>query len=181
MANAAILVGNTDYRSLQPLPCCHDDLLAIKQLLEATEKYEAIAVIENATADELKQRLRDAVDKVPSLNELFFYFTGHGFAWEREFIYCATNFDSTVPNQTGLSTPELHTILRLANARLVVKVIDACNSGTSLIKSQIDWDSQAKAAFQKSISISGLLLSPQKAASETGRPTRLSAPITKAL
>ena len=29
--------------------------------------------------------------------------------------------------------------------------------------------------------ISGLLLSPQKAASETGRPTRLSAPITKAL
>ena len=32
-----------------------------------------------------------------------------------------------------------------------------------------------------SISISGLLLSPQKAASETGRPTRLSAPITKAL
>ena len=151
MANAAILVGNSQYSNLQPLACCRDDLLAMKQLLEITEKYDSIAVVEDATADELKQRLRDAVDKVPAPSELFFYFTGHGCAWEGELIYCATNFDGAKPNQSGLSTPELHTILRLANARLVVKVIDACNSGTSLIKSQIDWDNQAKAAFQNII------------------------------
>ena len=42
------------------------------------------------------------------------------------------------------------------------------NSGRGLIPNRVDI-------------VSGLLLSPQKAASETGRPTRLSAPITKAL
>jgi len=53
MTNAAILVGNTDYCSLQRLECCHDDLLAIKQLLEATQKYDMIVIIENASADDL--------------------------------------------------------------------------------------------------------------------------------
>lgn len=45
MANTAILIGNSLYRSLGPLPCCHDDLLAMKELLEAAEKYESITVI----------------------------------------------------------------------------------------------------------------------------------------
>src|SRR5258706_12122115 len=78
MANAAILVGNIEYQRLSKLECCHDDLLAIKQLLEATEKYEEITIIENAEADPLKSQLRAAVDKVQSPEELLFYFTGHG-------------------------------------------------------------------------------------------------------
>src|SRR5258706_4299626 len=77
MANAAILVGNIEYQRLSKLECCHDDLLAIKQLLEATEKYEEITIIENAEADPLKSQLRAAVDKVQSPEELLFYFTGH--------------------------------------------------------------------------------------------------------
>jgi hypothetical protein len=84
------------------------------------------AITENAAADDLKQRLRDTIEKVKSPSELFFYFTGHGYVRDGELFHCATNFDGERPNETGLSTSELHTILRLADANLVVKVIDAC-------------------------------------------------------
>jgi Caspase domain len=170
MANAAILIGNSEYRNLLPLDCCHDDLAAMKQLLEATQKYDTVTVIENADADSLKDQLRDAVDKVPSPDELFFYFTGHGHGHEGEFYHCATNFDAAIPNQTGLSTTELHTILRPANAALVVKVIDACNSGTRLIKSEESLFRLPKDSFQSIIQIASCLDSQN---SLTGDPLSL--------
>ena len=139
----------------------------MRQLLEATEKYESIAVIENVAADDLKQRLRDAVDKVNTPAELFFYFTGHGHARDGELFHCATNFDGERPNETGLSTTELHTILRLADAALVVKVIDTCYSGTPLIKSETDWARPAKDGFHNIIQIASCLESQN---SLTGHP-----------
>jgi hypothetical protein len=166
MANAAILVGNTDYSRLQQLACCHADLLAIKQLLEGTEKYDSIVMIENAPADDLKQQLRDSIDKVKAPGELFFYFTGHGYARDGELFHCATNFDDTRPNETGLSTSELHTILRLADASLVVKVIDTCYSGTPLIKSETDWVRQTKDGFQNIIQIASCLESQNSLAGD---------------
>jgi hypothetical protein len=170
MANAAILVGNIDYHNLAKLDCCRDDLLAIKQLLEETEKYEEITVIEDADADSLKSQLRAAVDKVKSPEELFFYFTGHGYQHETEFIHCATNFDPKRPNETGISTTELHTLLRLANAALVVKTIDACNSGTLLVKSENGWIAQTKNDFKNLIQIASCLDSQT---SLTGHPLSL--------
>ena len=157
MAKTAILIGISVYRNLPSLACCHDDVLAIKQLLEATDKYDFITVIEDADADSLKQRLRDAVDEVVAPEELFFYFTGHGHARDGELFHCATNFDTTKPNETGLSTSELHTILRLADAASVVKVIDTCYSGTLLIKSQNDWLRQSKEGFRNLIQIASCL------------------------
>ncbi len=127
MANAAILVGNIDYTKLQRLECCRDDLLAVKQLLEATEKYEAITVIENEEADACKAKLRAAIDRVQSPEELFFYYTGHGYVQQDDFYHCATNFDARRPNDTGISTTELHTLLRLADA---ASSLDSQNSLT---------------------------------------------------
>jgi hypothetical protein len=170
MANAAILIGNTDYRSLPKLKCCHDDVLAIKQLLGATEKYEEITIIENAEADALNSQLRAAIDKVQSPEELFFYFTGHGHQHETEFFFCATNFDSKRPNETGISTTELHTLLKLADAGLVVTVIDACNSGTLLVKSEGRWIPQNKDGFKNLVRIASCLDSQN---SLTGDPLSL--------
>jgi hypothetical protein len=170
MANAAILVGNIDYQKLPKLGCCRDDLLAVKQLLEATEKFEEITTIENAEADTLKSLLRNAIDKIKSPEELFFYFTGHGHVKQDEFFHCATNFDAKRPNETGLSTTELHTLLRLANAGLVVKVIDSCFSGTLLVKAEAEWFSQNKDGFNNLIQIASSLDSQN---SLTGNPLSL--------
>jgi hypothetical protein len=139
MPNTAILVANTHYQNLQLLECCRADVAAIKNLLDATGKYETITVIENKEADALKSEIRAAIDKVPSPEELFFYFTGHGHQNETELFLCATNFNSQRPNETGISKDELYTLLRLANAGLIVNVLDACHSGTLLIKSEAAW------------------------------------------
>ncbi len=157
MANAAILVGNSQYRHLNDLECCRDDISAVKELLEATGKYDSIVVIENVEADELKSRIRTILDGLPGVvDELFFYFTGHGHQQEDEFYHCAMGFDSRRPNETGLSTTELHTLLRLAGADLVVKVVDACNSGTVLVKAT-NGIMQEKHGFKNLIQISSCL------------------------
>jgi hypothetical protein len=170
MPDIAILVGNTEYRSLANLDCCRADVLAMRELLDATEKYETIEIIENADANDLKAKLRATIDKAKSPTELFLYYTGHGYSYEDEFFYCATNFDSNRPNETGLSTTDLHTFLRLANADLVIKVVDACNSGTHLVKAEIGLSPQNKQGFKNLIQISSCL---DTQSSLTGHPLSL--------
>jgi len=157
MPNIAILVGNTEYRSLANLDCCRTDVAAMRELLEATEKYEATEIIENADANDLKAKIRATIENAKSPTELFFYYTGHGHSYEDEFFYCATNFDSNRPHETGLSTTDLHTFLRLAKADLVIKVVDACNSGTHLVKAELGLTSQNKQGFNNLIQISSCL------------------------
>ncbi|SEC68994.1 Caspase domain-containing protein [Rhizobiales bacterium GAS188] len=167
MPNIAILVGNTEYCSLAKLDCCRADVVAMSELLDATEKYETIEIIENADANDLKAKIRAAVDKTKSPAELFFYYTGHGYSYEDEFFYCATDFNSNRPNETGLSTTDLHTFLRLANADLVIKVADACNSGTHLVKAEIGLTTQNRQGFKNLIQISSCL---DTQSSLTGHP-----------
>ena len=71
-------------------------------------------------------------------------------------------------SMSGKTRRRGHAVSSLASQRQKYNRRKGKNSGRGLFRTA-------------SISISGLLLSPQKAASETGRPTRLSAPITKAL
>jgi hypothetical protein len=170
MPNIAILVGNIEYRALLRLDCCGADVQAISDLLAATEKYETIEIIENADANDLKMKIRAAAEKAKSPTELFVYYTGHGYSYEDEFFYCATNFDSNRPNDTGLSTTDLHTFLRLANADLVIKVVDACNSGTRLVKAEIGLTQQNKQGFKNLIQISSCL---DTQSSLTGHPLSL--------
>lgn len=170
MPNIAILVGNTEYRSLAQLDCCAADLVAMNELLVATEKYETIEVVENADANDLKEKIRSAVEKAKSPAELFFYYTGHGYSYQDEFFYCATNFDNNRPNETGLSTTDLHTLFRLASADLVIKVADACNSGTHLVKADVGLTPQNKQGFKNFIQISSCLDSQS---SLTGDPLSL--------
>ena len=139
----------------------------MRELLKATKKYSEIEVIDNSESSELKTKMRDLIDKYQSTEELFFYFTGHGYHQEDEFYHCAINFDSKRPNETGISTSELHTILRLAKADLVIKVIDACNSGTPLIKAEREFAQQQKDGFKNLIQISSCLQSQN---SFTGEP-----------
>ena len=154
MANVAILIGNSRYDSLRPLPCCKADLHAMRELLDATEKYSGTYIVEDFDADTLKTKVREAIQDNISTKELFVYFTGHGFQHERDFYLCASDFDAKRPNATGLSTDELHALLRLAKADLVVKVIDACNSGILLVKDEATFQSHEKKGFKNLIQIS---------------------------
>lgn len=157
MANIAILIGNSEYETLSALPCCEADVLAVKELVEATEKFESIEVISNSASSQLKDRVRCAFDNHRPIGEVFLYYTGHGFLHETEFFFCATNFDIKRPNETGLSNSELHVLLRSLDAELVVKVIDACNSGTLLVKSNHSFFPTSKQGFRNLIQIASCL------------------------
>ena len=157
MVNLAILVGNSNYDSLTNLPCCSDDVTAMNELLEATERYSHIEVIENDNSDSLKTRIRANMNKHPSIDEIFFYFTRHGCQQDDEFYYCATGFDPKHPNTTGISTSELHELLRMAGANIVVKVVDACNSGTVLVKSGQGFVTDREHRFTNFIQMSSCL------------------------
>ena len=167
MANLAILIGNSHYSSLGALSSCHGDVIAMKELLEATKKYSNIRVVEDSKADTIKSAMRAAFQDTISTEELFFYFTGHGYQHESDFYLCGSDFDSRRPNETGISTDELHNLLRLATANLVVKVIDACNSGTLLVKSDIPIQARAPQGFQNLIQISSCRESQNSMAGET--------------
>lgn len=136
MSNVGILLGNVTYQSLNKLDCCREDVAAMEALLAATGKYEVLRSLVDSEADAMKAAIRETLAAVAEVDEVLFYFSGHGVQRKSEFYFCATNFDGSRPNETGLSTSELHTLLRSCNPKLVVKVIDACNSGTSLIKAE---------------------------------------------
>jgi hypothetical protein len=157
LANVAILIGNSEYETLGALTCCEADVLAIKELTDATEKFESVEVILNSTSSQLKDRIRNAFDNHKPIAEVFLYFTGHGFSHEAEFFFCSTNFDSKRPNETGLSNSELHILLRSLDADLVVKVIDACSSGTLLVKSDDSFLPTHKHGFKNLIQIASCL------------------------
>lgn len=170
MANVAVLIGNTDYKLLDKLECCKADVEAMQDLLAATGRFDSIEVILNSDSGGLKERIRAVIDAHKSISEIFFYYTGHGFMRGLEFYYCATDFDDKRPNETGLANSELHVLLRSLEADLVVKVIDACSSGTLLIKSDGAFLPVDKGVFKNILQIASCLDSQS---SLTGDPLSL--------
>jgi uncharacterized caspase-like protein len=102
VANIAIIVGNVHYDRLDALDCCGNDVHAIKDLLDATEKFDSVDVVLDADSAHLKDRIRAAVDAQKSIAEVFFYFTGHGHQHDSEFFLCATKLRLQTTQRNGI-------------------------------------------------------------------------------
>lgn len=157
MENISIIVGNSTYSHAQDLECCTADTQAIYELLEATKKFSVVRRCEDLTSSELKDQLREFLGAFSEINELFFYFSGHGYQGAGDFFFCCTDFQAERPNETGLSLSDLHDLFRAANTNLVVKVIDACHSGTLLLKSDGAFMPAPKDGFNGHIQIASCL------------------------
>ncbi len=134
MTKISILIGNSEYDNLTNLSCCEADIVAIDELLSATETFDHSLQLINRNAVDIKNEIRNFIDRHSEITKIFFYFTGHGMTNDQGFFYCAKNFVVSEPNQTGLSDSDLDQILRTADANAVVKIIDACQSGVRAIK-----------------------------------------------
>ena len=95
------------------------------------------------------------------------YFSGHGFAAESEFFFCFRDFDARKPNQTGLSNTEFYQIVRAVSPELLVRIVDACQSGAPLIKSDASHIPVLKDGLKDIVQISSCL---QSQSSLTGDP-----------
>jgi hypothetical protein len=136
--NLAIVIGVSKYSDTKNnLPGCKNDAEAIHKILQKTDKFNPILYINNEeTSAKTKELIIKFITehKGKQIDELFFYFSGHGEFSNNEFYYLLSDYDTKKKNQTSLQNNEMDDLIKTLNPNLVVKVIDACQSGTSYIK-----------------------------------------------
>jgi hypothetical protein len=136
--NISIIIGISKYENISSLPGCVNDVTLMRDLLNLTNKYHKnLLISEDTNAVQVKEQLSEFITKQKSntINEVFFYFIGHGYFDGNEFRYILSDFEKDKINQTTLSNDYLDNLLRTLNAKFTVKVVDACNSGIPYIKS----------------------------------------------
>ena len=133
----AILIGVSSYYSQNDLPGCAKDIEAVNKVLEKSKNYDLIKCFEDAvTGSKTKSDLTTLFSSLKDENveELFFYFTGHGLYHQDDFYYMLSDYDDNKRRQTSLQNSEVDNWIKNINPQLVVKVIDACQSGITYIK-----------------------------------------------
>ncbi|MCU7548135.1 caspase family protein [Chitinophagaceae bacterium LB-8] len=136
--NLAIIIGVAEYKDKRNnLPGCANDTAAIHNTITKTEKFDSTLILNaNEESAKVKDELTNfvSVNKGQKIDEIFFYYTGHGEFYNNEFYYLLSDFDPSKRKQTSLQNMEIDTLLKTLSPKLVIKVIDACQSGTSYIK-----------------------------------------------
>lgn len=136
--NYAIVLGVDKYSHATVLPCCANDAQVIAGLLAATEKYEILQISGDATKDKVLDEISTLLSNDGSeVGEVLFYFSGHGMQ-DTDMHYVLKDTTLQMISSTALNNAEVDAIVRKASPKLFVKIIDACNSGLSYIKSAGD-------------------------------------------
>lgn len=153
--NIAILIGNTQYQNLSNLECCANDVARMHELLAHTQKFNQILDYVDKPLHSVKDALRHLSALEGGYEEVFFYFTGHGLSNSDDFYMCFDGFREASPNSTGLSRTDAYDIVKAFSAELSVFVIDACEAGRNLIKSDPrPLTREPKSGFSKFMQIS---------------------------
>ena len=135
--NLGIVIGVSQYQNANDLPGCLNDAASMKQLFELSNKCEDILYLtENTESSNIKSKITSFVSKYQNndIDEVIFYFTGHGLFEDDEFYYVLSDYSSSKKKQTSLDNSELDNLLRSLSAKLTVKIVDACQSGTRYVK-----------------------------------------------
>ena len=162
--NLAIISGVTDYPSdMGELPACKNDIGILQQLIAGTGKFSEIHTIPSEDGKAFKARIAEIVARFKNeeIDELFFYFTGHGEFVDDEFRYLMRDYSRSKPAQTSLSNTELDNFLRSLQPTLTIKVVDACYSGMPYVKDGSNFTDYMKAATEASFSKCYFLFSSQ--------------------
>ena len=148
----AVLITVPQYEShaLADLAACSRDGLAMQSVLKATGRFDEVLLItdERTNSQDLKTRLSEfaTTHRGSKIEELFFYFSGHGEIRGDEFHYLLRDFDERRPSQTSLLNTELDGLMRNLEPSLFVKIVDACHSGLTYVKSKASFEELARPA-----------------------------------
>ena len=136
--NLAIILSVSEYTDIKNnLPGCKKDAEIIYSIISKTSKFSEILFInEKLSSAKVKEKLTAFISehKSKKINELFFYYTGHGEFQNNEFYYILSDYNSDKRKQTSIENEEIDSLFRTLNPELVIKVIDACQSGKPYIK-----------------------------------------------
>lgn len=140
MARLAIIIGvSRNLAPLQSLAACANDAAAIASVIKQTGRFqEVLTLIENDETEStiVKERISSFIDrhKGAPVEELIFYFSGHGEFSGDEFYHILSDYTISSRNRTSLSGAELDEMMRGLAPTLFVKIVDACHSGATYIK-----------------------------------------------
>jgi hypothetical protein len=144
-----LLIRATKWHDATNLLACSRDGAAMAEVLSLSGRFDDILRIEqNTKSTQVKQRLAEFVKTHSNSNiaEVIFYFTGHGEFFDNEFYYLLTNYQRRNIKQTSLENAELDNMVRSLKPALFVKIVDACHSGMTYIKSAEDFNDYVKGA-----------------------------------
>lgn len=139
----AVIIGVSEYQydDFENLDACKNDAELFKNVLSDVTKIDDVLFINKGEkAYEAKNKLADFVSKhkTEKVDELLFYFSGHGGRYENDFFYIFPDFKEAKKESTGLRNSELDGLVRTLKPKLFVKIVDACFSGTQYIKAESD-------------------------------------------
>lgn len=142
MARLGIVIAVSD--NLPPfksLKACARDGEAFAAILKQTGRFDEILNLstrEETASRAVKSAITALVNryKGQAVEEIVFYFSGHGEFAGNEFYHILSDYGPASRNQTALTNSELDGLIRGLAPTLFAKVVDACYSGTSYIKSE---------------------------------------------
>jgi hypothetical protein len=105
-------------------------------MLQLTGRFDDILVLnQSPTIPDMRANLRAWVRRFKGqlVDEVFWYFTGHGIYYG-DARFCGRDYSPQLLEATSLGNQEVDDLLRQLQPRVVVKVIDACQSGAPYIK-----------------------------------------------
>ena len=145
----AVLIGINKYNNLKDLDACINDVETINNILIDLNKFDDICLLNKSqNANNAKKIIIDFIEKHKEnkIDELFFYFSGHGARFNDDFYYAFSSFKKQKKETTALRNSELDGLLRNLKPSLTIKIIDSCYCGSTYIKSVSD----IKPIFEKS-------------------------------
>jgi len=137
MKNLAIIIGVTDYVETQySLPGCTNDVAIMEMVLRSSGKFD-VHTIPSADGELIKNHLSETIKRYShdEIDHLLFYFTGHGAYLNDDFHFLFRDYTGTRSAQTSLGSKDLDHMLRSLQPKLAVKIVDACHSGLTYVKS----------------------------------------------
>lgn len=140
MVNLSIIVTISKYNvgsGFSNLIGVDNDNKYFTNIIENSHKYtQVINIKEKCKSSGLRSRLDELVTNYnkTEVNELLIYFSGHGYLADEDFYLCCSDSEISNISSTAISSREIDDIARKLKVKKYVKIIDACNSGTSYIK-----------------------------------------------
>lgn len=140
MKRLAIIVAVSEYTEQQNLTACANDGAAIHGIISATKRFDDILYL-TGPKETQGARAQDAFAgfaekyRGQEVSELFFYFTGHGHFDGENLDLLLSDYSDSKRKQTSFQNSEVDATVRALSPDLYVKIIDACQSGVSYIKS----------------------------------------------
>lgn len=129
-------VSNYDNAEYGNLPACEKDVITMKSVVSKLKGIKKPLFIKNEKSSVVKDKLIEFIqeNKDKNIDEIIFYFSGHGERIGDEYYYVLSDFQKERKGSTGLQESYLDGIVRELNPKTFTKIIDACFSGTKYIK-----------------------------------------------